>query len=136
MNKPRAFICHFSPSLADQVMTLEVYLMEYPGTPPPYHPHTNKQALTCCTCISMLSPLQRLSPQRMITKFYRAVTGPMPVLIVPSGRPFLPLSFCIISLYREFFACGWTRGLKSFISIYFCSFYGVLWSVTLPLQLD
>lgn len=101
-----------------------------------YHPNTNKQALPCCTCISMLSPLQRLSPQRMITKFYRAVTGPMPVLIVPSGRPFLPLSFCIISLYREFFACGWTRGLKRFISIYFCSFYGVLWSVTLPLQLD
>lgn len=53
----------------------------------------------CDTGTVTLSPLWHLSPQRMVTRFYKAVTAPAPIVTVPVGRPLLPLSPCIISLH-------------------------------------
>lgn len=78
-----------------------------------------------------LSPLQHLSPQRIITRFYKAVTARVPIFIVPAGGPLLPLSPCIIALHMALLPYGWTRGLKRFIRILFLftswAAYGVIW---------
>lgn len=91
---------------------------------PRIHAYNKQTTLPCCFCTNVLSPLRNLSPQRMITRFHRAVTAPVPVLIVPAGRPLLPLSPCIITPHMVLLAYGGKRGPKRFIRIYFCSFCG------------
>lgn len=58
------------------------------------------------------------------------------VLIVPAATPLLPLSSCIIYLHVALLAYGWTRGLKRIVWIYFCSFWGCPWSVTVAPKQD
>ena len=95
-------VCHVCSLLASHVSE-----SRYRSHSHPYiHAHKNTQALPCDMCTSMLSPLQHLSPQRMITRFYQAVTAPLPVLIVPAGRTLLPLSPHIIYLHMVLLAYG------------------------------
>lgn len=89
------------------------------------HAFQPKKKQQCDTYTSTLSPLHLLSPQRMISRIYKAWTTPAPIFSGPAGSPLLPLSLRIISLHMVLVAYGWTRGLKRFIRVLFLF---TLWS--------
>lgn len=128
MNKPRAFICHFSPSLADQVMTLEVYLMEYPDTPPPTTlTQTNKLWLVvlASVCYHLFSVCHHRGWSPSFTEQWQALC--LFSLFLLAGH-FSPCPFAL-SLYTESSlpadGQGGLKGSLAFIFVHFMVSYGV-----------